>query len=119
MRLARDFPAWAALTVEYFGIYLGVAVGPASPGRSWDKPLAKYSRRVAHLLTQGPGLHAMIHAYHMLALSVWLKYPSTEDKNKVRRILNKDGSRERLRVRRILNKNGSRVRLRQLMGRLR
>ena len=68
--MAREYSPWSALAVESFGVYLGIAIGPGSAGRSWDKPLLKYGLRIAHLLTQGPGLHAIILAYHALALSV-------------------------------------------------
>lgn len=70
--IAREAPGRAGIVVRTHGKYLGIHIGPGSPGKSWGAPLAKYEDRINHLRAQGLGLHTVIMAYHALALSVTL-----------------------------------------------
>ena len=79
INIARRVPSWAALSVETYGTYLGMVVGPGSPGRSWSKPLAKFRERVQHLAEQGLGLYAAINGYHIFAQSVLLFVAQLEE----------------------------------------
>jgi hypothetical protein len=36
---------WKEVQVETHGTYLGVVIGPGSPGKTWEKPFKKYTQR--------------------------------------------------------------------------
>ena len=63
--------SWGQIDVETHGTYLGFSSGPGKGDSSWDKPLAKYTKRVDSL-PKGSRTQFTAIAYNSLALSTVL-----------------------------------------------
>ena len=67
--LGIAIPAWRDIAVQGKGTYLGFAVGPSSPGNSWDKALTKYASRCRVWGSMGTGLQFSTTAYNTFCAS--------------------------------------------------
>eukprot|EP00972_Heterocapsa_arctica_P071566 10573401-Heterocapsa_arctica.AAC.1 len=65
-----DHPKWNNVTVAHEGTYLGFIIGPTGHSRQWKKAIAKYAERASHWAGVNLGLHLIIFAYNICAVSV-------------------------------------------------
>ena len=70
--IANNIPAWADVSVDVCGVYLGFATGPGKGNRSWDKPLSKFTSRVKLWDWSALGLFFAAVAYRVFVASVLL-----------------------------------------------
>ena len=68
--LARHFPYWADMTVDFHGTYLGVVIGPGSRETFWNKAVKKYLDRARQWSQVGLGLLHTVKAYCTYILPV-------------------------------------------------
>ncbi len=71
-RIDTQVPQWSQLHIDSKGTYLGFVVGPGRGESSWEKPLAKYKKRVASWSRVGGGMQYATLAYNVFALSTLL-----------------------------------------------
>ena len=75
--------AWKDLNVSDHGTYLGFVQGPGKEGKSWQKPIIKYSQRCNNWQSINQGIYFATTAYNTFAVSVLsfiaqLEVPSKE-----------------------------------------
>ena len=63
---------WKDIDTSMSGTYLGFSIGPGKGTSSWNKPLAKYTKRVEKWKSLGAGQQFAVVAYNSLALSTLL-----------------------------------------------
>ena len=68
--LASWVPKWAGFFVQFWGKYLGFAVGPASRRHVWPTALAKFADRARSWAALGLGLHYNTAVYNTYVVSV-------------------------------------------------
>ena len=68
--LARHFPYWADMAVDFYGTYLGVVIGPGSGDTFWNKAVNKYLERARQWSQVGLGLMHTVKAYCTYILPV-------------------------------------------------